>query len=306
MVNYRPWQAAAAFITMILAAAPTNALAEEASCRLNLAAELPLTFDSGNGRPIISVSTPTRELHLFVDLTSAFSALSEAGAEALGGRRAHPDLKGLQFTMGSHLLSETIRTPQLQLGRSTVDTAEFFIAPSGVHMPANIDGILASDILHLFDVELDVPRARLKLFSTDHCPGKVVYWTGDYTALPITEDPLHRVLFPVTINGTKAMAAVGTALSVTAIPRSIAHEKFGISYTPEGKACARTKTLAALGTLEIGDIEIHRPDINTDCDAPVCPFSEGQEPDIAIGMNHLKKFSLYISWKDKIIYFIPV
>jgi hypothetical protein len=43
-------------------------------------------------------------------------------------------------------------------------------------------GILGMDFLSRFDIEPDVTKGKFNLYSQDHCPGQVVYWSDTYAS----------------------------------------------------------------------------------------------------------------------------
>ncbi len=44
-------------------------------------------------------------------------------------------------------------------------------------MMIHVVGVIGTDLLGKFDVDLDIAHKKLNLFSPDHCKGQVVYWT---------------------------------------------------------------------------------------------------------------------------------
>jgi len=66
------------------------------------------------------------------------------------------------------------------------------------------DGRLGLDVLSRQDVELDLTRSKLNLFSRDHCSGKVIYWSppgGAVAAIPLTIQKTGHIMTNMSIDG---------------------------------------------------------------------------------------------------------
>ena len=51
-----------------------------------------------------------------------------------------------------------------------------------------VAGDLGTRMFEKVDLELDIAGGKFNLFSSDHCPGNVVYWTKNYAELPLKRD----------------------------------------------------------------------------------------------------------------------
>ena len=67
------------------------------------------------------------------------------------------------------------------------------------------------DLLHNYDVDLDIDAGKFKLFSQDHCPGKVVYWPAStVTVVPIRVVRSGHIIVPVVLDGHAIDALLDT------------------------------------------------------------------------------------------------
>ncbi|MBA2588107.1 MAG: hypothetical protein H0U98_05715 [Alphaproteobacteria bacterium] len=180
------------------------------------------------------------------------------------------------------------------------------------------------------DFELDIAQHKLNVFSTDHCPEKVVYWTKTGFA----ELPLRR-------EGTSLMTSMSLddkPLRVTlhthagsVIGMNTVRELFKLDENSPGMTLAKTspdgqkyyhypfKTLT-VDALTIGNPNIlirdeaptqtcnNRPQIR-EMNAPMGHASEKPmvyvtcfKPDLLIGLSVLSKLHIYFSSKEKMIY----
>ena len=91
-------------------------------------------------------------------------------------------------------------TDTLKLGTLTAQKQPMMVSPGNLEA----DGILSSDLLLRYDVEMDFAGNKLNYFLPDHCEGKVIYWHPDsVAAVPITVVDKSRLMVPVTLDGRK-------------------------------------------------------------------------------------------------------
>ncbi|MEI9982158.1 MAG: hypothetical protein WDN69_02450 [Aliidongia sp.] len=53
-------------------------------------------------------------------------------------------------------------------------------------------GVFGTDYLLSYDVELDPGANRVRLFEQDHCGDRAVYWSREYSVLPLNVDDVTR------------------------------------------------------------------------------------------------------------------
>jgi predicted aspartyl protease len=87
-----------------------------------------------------------------------------------------------------------------------------------------VSGFLGADVLHNFDVELDIPRGRLNLWRTS-CPDSSPPWQDDTAAIPFELDSGNHILVPfkvdgVTLTGVLDTGAYGFSMTTRAAYRS--------------------------------------------------------------------------------------
>ncbi len=127
-----------------------------------------------------------------VDTAGVFSKLSNATADALKLERKATG--GTMYGVGGKLPVESVKVESFMIGRNEAKDFHFIIDRPREDEGSKIDGVLAADMLTLFDAEIDSAHKKFNLFSQDHCPGKVVYWTHDaYADIPfhLSGDELH-------------------------------------------------------------------------------------------------------------------
>lgn len=185
-----------------------------------------------------------------------------------------------------------------------------------------IAGAIGMDVFARADFELDLAHDKLTLFSQDHCPGKVVYWTNEYSSAPFTISSTGALHFPMEIEGQKVETSLSPLSSASVLRADASRTLFDFDefspgveveqYTGAGTPSAhyRAMKITAPGlVISNSKIELRRYDdgcklIGTrkgkaanygdDCD--------GVYP-LRIGRNVLQQLRIYFATKEKVMYF---
>jgi hypothetical protein len=191
-------------------------------------------------------------------------------------------------------------------------------------LPAPVVGALGIEIFAHIDFELDLAHGKLRLFSQDHCPNHVVYWTNEYATVPLHRTQLGTFTFPMELEGrsVEAILAPGekaTTLSTDVTKRiySFDEDSPGIQTEmgPDGKESNHyigMKMTAPGLTVTNPRIKLTKPPdaavgcrLNTskaraagagyeDCLGPV---------PLKVGRSLLRELRFYFATKEKVMYF---
>ena len=182
-------------------------------------------------------------------------------------------------------------------------------------------GLLAGDLFLAYDLDMDFGNDKLNFISSDHCPGKVVYWHADVVA----EVPLRIVnghyLINVTLDGKRLIALLDTGAPHSSIGMAEASRYFDLSAaSPDMQPGAKVNGTVArynhkFGTLAFEGIEVH------DLTIAVLETSEldRQRPaygarivggvvhnsDMILGMDVMRHFHIYIATQERKVYITP-
>jgi hypothetical protein len=220
----------------------------------------------------------------------------------------------------------SVDVESLKLGG--VEARHFHLVGGGVHPPegSNFDGVLAGDLLGQFDVEFDFADKKLNLFSQDHCPGKVVYWTqSGYAEIPfhIVSDHID---FQMTLDGHDVTTELDTGSMETWLRHKSAVQIFGLDHNSPGmKRVGGSDQFPVFerqfDLLQLGGVSVHNPQIAIIADQTEQAFrmqhSEKSRDDpiygvrmeieaLTLGMTTLSKLRLYIAYKEHKIYVTDV
>jgi len=242
---------------------------------------------------------------------------TEASARGL---EAHPAGAMLLPGFGRLVSRANLHGPNLQLDHAVISGLDFRVLDVDFFDPKPFDGILGAAFLSNFDIDLDLSRSKLALFSPEHCGGKVVYWADQYLEEPLSIDPNGMMTIELELDGKKLTALLDTAVEDTILSDQAAEAIFGIAPQPK----AGWKRIPVIGnliylsshsflSLSIGGLKIHNPAIYQGNLPPLdSTYTVGNygltsetRPDIVLGLHELRLLHLYVSVSDRKIYFTP-
>jgi hypothetical protein len=182
-------------------------------------------------------------------------------------------------------------------------------------------GVLGLDVLSVGDFELNIAARKLILYSPDHCPGNVVYWTKNYSEIPYTVDPVGTIVFPMELDGKHLDAKFANTFALTLIDSNITRSVYGFDETSPGmeqadaagdgrQATFRAMSITGVG-LNISNAKVMLFKGNRACGKRKYRVNsvntigyescQGVAP-LTIGMDILSKLRIYVSTKEKILY----
>ena len=223
------------------------------------------------------------------------------------------------FTANGTRLNTYTIAPSFDLGSIHSGDARFMLAGfSDPKIPA-LKGILGSDRFRDYDVELD-PRAHLvNLFSPDHCKGRVVYWAGAYSDLPIGLSQDGEIRLVMMLDDQELDTVLDTGAPNTTLSLQAARNVFDLDTDSpgveklsgegrDGVYRARFKSLVA------GGVAISNPQIvlvrdaladrlkQEEIDAHHLMPEVRRTPQLILGMDILRQLHLYIAYREKKLY----
>jgi predicted aspartyl protease len=281
-------------------ASPAQA-ADPKDCRLARFSEIPVTT-LPDGRFTVPITLEGHALNFLVDTGGAIATVSSSQAFNLqldlkSTERALEAVAGLKF-------SNYAKIHKTSLGGMEGTDLIVYLDPL---MSPGADGTLAPDMMKHFDVDLDLMRGRINLFSPKHCEGKVVYWTkGSYVALPMDVVSSGHIQVPVTINGKKFRAILDTGARSSIIKMGAA-KALGISEdSPDLKRISNKDSKYPMydypfKQLDFDGIAVSNPHIQIASD----DFLPGHDADMLIGVTILRRLHLYIAYGEEKLYITP-
>jgi predicted aspartyl protease len=151
---------------------------------------------------------------------------------------------------------------------------------------------------------------RATLFSPDHCPGKVVYWSSTHSQQPLAETRNRHVLLAVKLDDQILTGMLDTGTTETTVSTALAKklfnlkpgdpgvEELGTTLTAGG---GKLKTYGAqLQILQFAGLTFRNPRI------VISDFKSLDGEQIILGMRQLRQLHLYIAYKERMLYVTPV
>jgi predicted aspartyl protease len=284
--------------------APSTPAEAPADCPLTVYAKLDM-IDLDNGLVAIPVKLEGNDLYFMIDTGGFINTINADVVDRLKLERhaAGAKVLGIGQSMDSYVVPKSFA-----MGPMSGNDMHFYVEPISV---PGLSGSLAPDTMRKFDVDFDFAGGKFGIFSSDHCPGKVVYWTkaAPIAAVPAQIDDNGHVLVAATLEGHAVTAVLDTGSNTTILSFSAARRLLGIDETSPGLVerdrninGARHKTYSyPVKLLTIQEVTMANPSILILEDSDMLPLGT----DLVLGMNILRRMHIYIAYQEGKIYLTP-
>jgi predicted aspartyl protease len=316
-------RSAGALLASAFFAGMVSAAANADDCKLQRVAALDFTED---GAIVVPVSLEGTSVQMILDTGSMLSAVDPIVANNLHliQRRI---MQGMAFDVAGESMNYIAIPHDVGLGDMHANNVKLFVWPSPLRGGnGRIGGLLAADYLRHYDVDIDFGSHKLSLFSQDHCPGKVVYWTsGAVAVVPMHVVNSGHIIVPVKVDEQPFDAVLDTGSTFSFISQETATNKFHL--TPDSPDMTKIGGNKAPGgvplyrhifkNLEFEGISIGNPaitifeNVGKSREAPhlgsrISDNNEsGGYTDLTLGLNELHHLHLYIAYKEQNLYISP-
>lgn len=282
-----------------LAALLAPAAADAPKCQLVRFVSLPISLDPA-GRAVVPLKLDDNDVRMLVDTGAFHSVIAEAAVTRLHlAVRANPG--GGIIGFGGKTENRYVRVNKMWFGKVPLRNIWLYLDP-WKQMGEDYDGLVGGDVLQVMELDFDFAGGKLGLFSQEHCPGKVVYWTNDpHAEIPFKLEGNHITL-DVTVDGETMKAIIDTGASRTVMSLDTAKDVFdGVN----DKTLADNDGRYPFKTLEMGGVAVRNPTIMLIADEHSKAIGGSGAPKIILGMNVLRQLHLFISYKERILYVTP-
>ena len=312
---------------MIVAFLPAAAWADDQCPKLNLVASVGMHIGD-DGRAYVPMTVAGVSKSMLIDTGGFFTQMTQAGADELklSPYKTRAQLIGVTGDIASMAVRASFKLDSLYS-----DEMDFVILAPVHNFADDVPdavGIIAPNLLRIYDADFDFGNNKFNLISQDHCDGRVIYWTSDNVAVvPMRINQAGHITLQVNIDGHDLPAILDTGASHSVMNLNTAELEFGIvpgaTDTPvaghmfaDGSGTIyrhQFKSLALEGlavgnpTMEIVPDMMGRkqtdPADSIEHDTRIHDRSfERGLPQVIVGMDVLRKLHVYIAYKEQKIY----
>ena len=285
--------------------APSAPSPAPTACNVGRIASLDMTM-LPDGEIAVPVTVNDQEMKLIVDTGDIYSGIGEESADALHLKRG---IAGQMFYfLGNVPAYQYVAAHSFKLGPMSASDLRLLVVPSQMMRP-NVDGLLGPNVMKGFDVEFDFAHGKFNIFSQNHCPHAVVYWTkGNYAQVPMHVDDSWHISVPVTLNGKPLTAVIDSGADRSTMSLDTLKDIFGIDeknpalkQTGAGTINGTARTTIyryPFDTLALEGVTVKSPDIDI---IPAETYGT-HNPQLIIGINVLRQLRLYIAYREQMLY----
>jgi predicted aspartyl protease len=286
-----------AFIVLGLVLLATAPAAAE-SCQLNRVASLDMSIDS-DGHVAVPMTVGGQTYSMLIDTGAISSMLTQSTVDQLG-------LWPQVFTnadirmFGGQKITRFVVAKDVSLGALKARTMFFLVLPDS-RAGLDFQGMLAPDVMSLYDDDFDFANAKFNLFQQSACEGSLVYWTKDpYSKIPFEFDSVDQIQFTVNLDGQEVQATLDTGAADTVLDLDLAERLFGFDAKDPRLAVQDSGLKSGhaykypFKTLTFGGVTVSNPDI------VLVPHADTHmDSRILIGIGILRQLHMYISYRQR-------
>ncbi len=281
----------------------TAPAAAQSGCELHKIAALPLTLD--RHLPLVPVLLNGVHAWMGVDTGTQTTFVTAAAASRLGLPADPTRRTNVQSSAGVTPV-QNVRLHDMQLG--DVMLSDLSVAAVPMDQPDDArqraDGLIGSDILSDYDVELDFPARMLNLYAVSACGRVQPPWPGGFTTLRATLTPLRLLTVPVQLNGMPLTALFDTGSDRERITHAgaaragvtdamLAHDPGSTGYAAGGST--HVMVLHRFSNYRVGDEAFHAPLIE------VTPLG-GAGADMLLGLDYMRTRRFWLSYRGRVVF----
>jgi predicted aspartyl protease len=298
----------------VAAGAPLPAHAADApDCSLHYLARLDMRTNS-DGTVTVPVKLGGRDVFFLIDTGGFVSTLDPHLADSM---QLRPRTVGVSmYGVGGAQTNKMVRPEDFWIGAGLhASSLWFFLSP--FPLQGGWKGSIAPEILRNYDVDFDFVKGTFSLFSQDHCPGKVAYWSPDKLAVvPMSIDPNNgHIEIPVAVDGQKMTATIDTGAYVSIMRMSAAKRYLNVDENAPGMSPQNDRIngkvmkiynypFKAINFQDAGDgsgVAVNNPRILVLQDDDMRHLGT----DLVLGMGMLRQLHIYIAYKEGKMYLSP-
>jgi predicted aspartyl protease len=303
------WRLRAAFtgLALLALAACGDAGSADGTCRIEPLARAPI--ETRANLLFLTAAIDGAPVRLLVDTGAERTTLTEAAVARLGlvrDTRYRTQMRGIgDATNSFDAKTHTLIFGSAQFSGLNMTVGQF---ASDEIAGQSFDGLLGTDILASFDVEIDPAAGQMTLFRPRPCTDATPPWTPPYITLEATGPPRGRLQIPIQLDSVLGIAVLDTGAQITTVSERLAL-RAGVtasmlSQDPSGMAKGASPNAVAarahrFGELRVGPTLVRAPVL------AVLPMS-GSSAEALIGANFLRGQKIWLSFASRRVFLAPL
>jgi hypothetical protein len=202
------------WITCLLLLLVSACAPNPVNCDLAVIAKMPL--EVRNRLLVVPAGIDGKWVTLLVDTGAERTILSEEAVARLGLAR---DIKNMTRStgMGGTFETHDAVIPGLVLGGVRFPIERITVGQFRFGPDLHADGVLGSDVLLAFDLDIDVPGRAVTLYRPRRCPDVRPPWREPLERVEGVKAIRDRLLIPLVLDGVEGMGILDTGAQATTI-----------------------------------------------------------------------------------------
>jgi predicted aspartyl protease len=257
-------------------------------------------------RPIVILFANGKPITLLLDTGAASTILTPAAVQRIGAQPPRIEFPRQMGGVGGGTFgTNEVELRSFSIGGVAIPWRRVRVA--SIKLPSSLgtlDGLLGTDVLGDFDIDLDLPHYRMVLYTKQSSPGAVPSWTEPYARMPASRSLSEHLFFRVQLDGRRidaffdtgsqlSVLSSGTALALGVTKAALAKDRPMIT---QGAAAEQLSShIHRFSQLEIGGEVIHHPEF-------VVTDIKLSDADLVLGINFLISRRVWLSYGSKQIF----
>ena len=263
-------------------------------CRAVL--DRPIALETLKGLPLVTVLANGAPLRLLLDTGAERTVVTAAAAERVGGTAPE-----IQFRRSLNGVAGSLPSREIEFKSFTIGGVEIpwrramVVKVTTPSLLSTIDGVLGTDVLARFDIDLDLPKRRMSLYEKGMCTPD---WAAFHAEIKIGRSAVNgHLFFPVQLDDRRIIATLDTGAQRTTLSVATARA-MGITdavlardrpvHTRGFGGGTLASRLHQFERLTVGDISLSNPEI-------VVTNLRLRGIDLILGMDFLRSRRLWLS-----------
>ena len=176
----------------------------------------PIALENANGLPLVTVQADGAPLKLILDTGAERTVLTSGAVERVGGRAPQIEFRRSLNGVGGSLPSREVEFKSFKIGGVELPWRRAMVATVATpSLLSTVDGVLGTDVLGKFDIDLDLPNHRMSLYEKGTCTPE---WAGADAEIKIGRSAANgHLFFPVQLDNRRITATIDTGAQRTTL-----------------------------------------------------------------------------------------